>query len=40
MKDARADFPMWENTRHTHPPVLAAGDGPIVKYRRWAAQFY
>jgi phenylpropionate dioxygenase-like ring-hydroxylating dioxygenase large terminal subunit len=40
VKDATADFPMWENTRHTHPPVLAAGDGPIIKYRSWAAQFY
>jgi nitrite reductase/ring-hydroxylating ferredoxin subunit len=40
VSDARADFPMWENTRHTHPPVLAEGDGPIIKFRRWAAQFY
>jgi phenylpropionate dioxygenase-like ring-hydroxylating dioxygenase large terminal subunit len=40
VSDARADFPMWENTRHTHPPVLAAGDGPIIKFRRWASQFY
>jgi nitrite reductase/ring-hydroxylating ferredoxin subunit len=40
VKDASADFPMWEHTRHTHPPVLAKGDGPIIKYRRWAAQFY
>lgn len=40
VKDARADFPMWENTRYTHPPVLAQGDGPIVKFRSWAAQFY
>lgn len=40
VKDASADFPMWQNTRHTHPPVLAAGDGPIVKYRTWARQFY
>jgi nitrite reductase/ring-hydroxylating ferredoxin subunit len=40
VKDAQADFPMWENTRHTHPPVLAAGDGPIIKFRSWAAQFY
>lgn len=40
VKDASADFPMWEHTRYTHPPVLAEGDGPIVKYRRWAAQFY
>jgi nitrite reductase/ring-hydroxylating ferredoxin subunit len=40
VKDAKADFPMWENTRHTHPPVLARGDGPINKFRSWAAQFY
>jgi nitrite reductase/ring-hydroxylating ferredoxin subunit len=40
VKDAKADFPMWENTRHTHPPVLARGDGPIIPFRTWAAQFY
>ena len=34
------DAPMWEHTRYTHPPVLAAGDWPIIPYRRWAAQFY
>jgi phenylpropionate dioxygenase-like ring-hydroxylating dioxygenase large terminal subunit len=40
VNETRADFPMWEHTRHTHPPVLGAGDGPIIPYRRWAAQFY
>lgn len=40
VKDASQDFAMWENTLHTHPPVLASGDGPIIPYRRWASQFY
>jgi nitrite reductase/ring-hydroxylating ferredoxin subunit len=38
--DARQDFVLWENSRYTHPPALAQGDGPIGKYRAWAAQFY
>jgi nitrite reductase/ring-hydroxylating ferredoxin subunit len=38
--DARQDFAVWQNIRYTHPPALAQGDGPIGKYRAWAAQFY
>lgn len=40
VNETSADFPMWEHTLHTNPPVLASGDGPIIPYRRWAAQFY
>ena len=38
--DARQDFPIWENKRYMDQPALAAGDGPIGLYRRWAKQFY
>jgi cholesterol 7-desaturase len=40
VSDARQDFIIWGNGRYTHPPALAQGDGPIGKYRVWAAQFY
>jgi nitrite reductase/ring-hydroxylating ferredoxin subunit len=35
-----ADIPIWENKIYRTTPVLADGDGPIVKFRRWARQFY
>ena len=38
--DARQDFAIWQHKRYVHPPALALGDGPIGKYRTWAAQFY
>ena len=38
--DAESDFPIWQNTRYLQRPALAAGDGPIGKFRRWARQFY
>jgi cholesterol 7-desaturase len=38
--DARQDFDVWENLHHMHRPALAQGDGPIGKYRAWAARFY
>jgi phenylpropionate dioxygenase-like ring-hydroxylating dioxygenase large terminal subunit len=38
--DARQDFAIWQHKRYVHPPALAAGDGPIGKYRSWAARFY
>jgi hypothetical protein len=38
--DARRDFAIWQHKRYVHPPALAEGDGPIGKYRSWAAQFY
>ena len=38
--DARQDFAIWQHKRYVSPPALAIGDGPIGKYRTWAAQFY
>lgn len=38
--DARQDFAIWQHKRYVHPPALAQGDGPIGRYRTWAAQFY
>jgi nitrite reductase/ring-hydroxylating ferredoxin subunit len=38
--DAGQDFDVWHHKRYVHPPALAHGDGPIGKYRAWAAQFY
>jgi nitrite reductase/ring-hydroxylating ferredoxin subunit len=40
VRDARQDFPIWENKRYLARPALADGDGPIGRYRRWAQQFY
>jgi phenylpropionate dioxygenase-like ring-hydroxylating dioxygenase large terminal subunit len=33
------DVPIWENKITKDPPLLALGDGPIVKFREWASQF-
>jgi hypothetical protein len=38
--DVMQDFDVWQNKRYVHPPVLATGDGPVIRYRRWARQFY
>ncbi|HLW02763.1 MAG TPA: Rieske 2Fe-2S domain-containing protein [Ktedonobacterales bacterium] len=38
--DLQQDFPIWEHKRYIQPPALAAGDGPVGKYRTWARQFY
>lgn len=38
--DLEQDFPLWERKRYIKPPLLAAGDGPIGKYRTWTRQFY
>ena len=38
--DAESDFPIWQNKRYLQRPALAAGDGPIGKFRLWARQFY
>ena len=34
------DFPIWENKLYREHPLLCDADGPIHKFRRWAAQFY
>ncbi len=38
--DFPRDFPIWENKAYLERPLLAGGDGPIGRYRRWARQFY
>lgn len=38
--DFPKDFPIWENKAYLDKPMLAGGDGPIGRYRRWCRQFY
>jgi hypothetical protein len=40
VNDVRQDYEIWANKRYVERPPLAEGDGPVPKYRRWAAQFY
>lgn len=40
IEDFARDFPIWENKTYLERPMLAGGDGPIGRYRRWAKQFY
>ena len=39
-KQVREDKPIWEHKAHLVRPALADNDGPFMKFRRWAAQFY
>ena len=39
-RDISDDFRVWNHKRYVETPLLARGDGPIMKYRRWAKQFY
>jgi hypothetical protein len=34
------DTPIWEHKAFLPVPALADGDGPILKFRKWYAQFY
>ena len=34
------DVEMWEHKAYVPRPALANGDGPILKFRKWASQFY
>jgi phenylpropionate dioxygenase-like ring-hydroxylating dioxygenase large terminal subunit len=34
------DKPIWENKAHLVRPALADTDGPFMKFRNWAGQFY
>ena len=34
------DIPIWEGLRHVDQPRLVKGDGPIPRFRHWAAQFH
>lgn len=39
-KQVLEDQPVWENKAHLVRPALADTDGPIMKFRKWASQFY
>lgn len=39
-KQVLEDGPIWENKAHLVRPALADTDGPFMKFRRWASQFY
>jgi len=38
--DVYDDFKIWKNKICIDKPRLAKGDGPIMRYRKWAAQFH
>lgn len=38
--DVGQDFEVWENKLYLDKPVLAAGDGPLGRYRKYCRQFY
>lgn len=37
---AAQDAPIWQNKTYLRHPRLAQGDGPIMRFRHWAEQFY
>jgi nitrite reductase/ring-hydroxylating ferredoxin subunit len=39
-KQVSQDQPIWEHKSYRPRPALAAGEGAITRYRRWASQFY
>lgn len=40
VEDFAKDFPIWSNKAYLERPLLAGGDGPIGRYRKWARQLY
>ncbi|MEU7768745.1 Rieske 2Fe-2S domain-containing protein [Nocardia sp. NPDC049190] len=40
VSEVRADIAIWDHKCYLGRPALAAGDGPIGRYRKWAQQFY
>lgn len=38
--DVEQDFHIWSNKAYVDPPMLAQGDGPVGRYRKWCRQFY
>ncbi|KYZ85694.1 hypothetical protein A3Q32_05685 [Alcanivorax sp. KX64203] len=39
IRQVSEDVPIWRHKARWERPSLAAGDGPIMKFRRWATQF-
>ncbi len=39
-KGLEGDMPIWHNKFHLRNPVLCDGDGPIMRFRKYFAQFY
>jgi nitrite reductase/ring-hydroxylating ferredoxin subunit len=39
-REVEQDCAVWAHKRYVERPALAAGDGPVGLYRRWAKQFY
>lgn len=39
-KQVQEDTPIWHNKAHIVRPALADTDGPFIKFRKWASQFY
>lgn len=40
LREASEDLPIFQTKMYQDPPCLTKGDGPIMPFRRWAAQFY
>ena len=40
MMEIRQDFAVLDYKKHIERPLLCAGDGPIMKYREYAARFF
>jgi hypothetical protein len=38
--DFAQDFPVWENKLYRERPILSSADGPFMRFRKWARQFY
>lgn len=39
-RQVQEDIPIWENKAYLPKPALADTDGPFMKFRKWAGQFY
>ncbi len=40
VNDVKQDFDIWQHKAYVERPILAQGDGPVGRYRRWCRQFY
>lgn len=40
IKQIQQDIPIWEHKCYRDRPGLAAGEADLMRYRRWAGQFY